>query len=374
MEFTLSHPPAHGYELGDTISGEVRYNIASQQEDITDVRLHLDGSVLVHPSKLKYEAQRSNITLVEEFQTPFQGPFTLKRQLLVWPFAFVLPATAPVNDVSVPLPPSMDHHFREGIQIRVEYNITATIRVGSDHRSAKQASKVVLVKQPTDAISLESRRYALSFPPMALQADNKNQRLRSRLRKSFGKSNTSPDAPQRSVQLEMTLPLALSADRQDPVMCCLTEDAATSDSSNNTTFVLEITEFALRRRLRWQDLLEDIRHMGTATMRPGVELNADGRLITLPDTLGLQDFIKNQELPVPLTSYNSVIPEVFLEFMIIVTVILRDRVSGRRIHSTSTLPVVIVDSATEQTMPPLYEHLEVTPDTIPPPYEDVSPR
>ena len=268
----------------------------------------------------------------------------------------------------------MDHHFREGIQIRVEYNITATIRVGSDHRSAKQASKVVLVKQPTDAISLESRRYALSFPPMALQTDGMTQRLRSRLRSSFGKPNTSPDAPQRSVQLEMTLPLALSADRQDPVMCCLTEVAASSDSPNNTTFVLEITEIALRRRLRWQNLLEDTRHIGTATMRPGVELNADGRLITLPDTLGLQDFIKNQELPVPLTSYNSVIPEVFLEFMIIVTVILRDKVSRRRVHSTSTLPVVIVDSATEQTMPPLYEHLEVTPDTIPPPYEDVSPR
>ena len=56
MEFTLSDPPAHGYEPGDTISGEVKYNIASQQENIIDVRLHLDGSVLVHPSKLKYEA------------------------------------------------------------------------------------------------------------------------------------------------------------------------------------------------------------------------------------------------------------------------------------------------------------------------------
>jgi hypothetical protein len=63
MEFTLSDPPAHGYEPGDTLSGEVRYNITAQQETI------LDGSVLVHPSKLKYEAHRSNITLVGESNT-----------------------------------------------------------------------------------------------------------------------------------------------------------------------------------------------------------------------------------------------------------------------------------------------------------------
>lgn len=111
MEFTLSDPPTHGYGPGDTVSGDIKYNIAAQQETILDVRLHLDGSLLIIPSKLKYEAHRSNITLVKESCTPFQGPFTLKRQLLVWPFAFVLPPIALVRDISVPLPPSIDHRF-----------------------------------------------------------------------------------------------------------------------------------------------------------------------------------------------------------------------------------------------------------------------
>mgnify|MGYP001312138106 CR=1 FL=1 len=82
MEFKLSDPPTYGYGPGDTVSGEIKYNIAAQQETILDVRLHLDGSLLISPSKLKYEAHRSNTSLVKESQTPFQGPFTLKRQLL----------------------------------------------------------------------------------------------------------------------------------------------------------------------------------------------------------------------------------------------------------------------------------------------------
>lgn len=371
MEFILSHPPAHGYEPGDTVSGEVKYNIVSPQENLIDVRLHLDGSALVLPSKLKYESQRSNVTLVEESQTPFQGPFTLKRQQLVWPFSFVLPETVLVRDSSVPLPPSMDHRFCEGVQIRVEYNITATVRVGSDRKSAKQASQVVLVKQPTNPTALESPTFALSFPLMYLRTDGVKQRLLSKLRSSPSKSNTKLVAAQRSVQLEITLPLAFSVDQQDAVACCLTEVTATSGSSNNTTFVLEIAEFALRRRLMWQNL-EDVQHIGTATMRPGIEMTADGQIFTLPGTLGLQDFMKIREIPDSLTSYNSAIPEVFLELTMTVTVILKYKASGRNIHSTATLPVVIVDSTSERTVPPAYENLETTTAAIPPPYEDAS--
>ena len=372
MEFTLSDPPTYGYGPGDTVSGEIKYNIAAQQETILDVRLHLDGSLLISPSKLKYEAHRSNTSLVKESQTPFQGPFTLKRQLLVWPFAFVLPSTALVKDISVSLPPSMDHRFREGVHVRVEYNITATIRIGSDHTSAKQASKVILVKQPTDPIATESRHCTLSFPPMTLRTDSMNQRLLSRLRSSSISFSTKHDAPQGSVRLEMTLPIALSAKKQDTVTCCLTEATATSENSNDTNFVLEITEFALRRRLRWQDLLEDIRLVGTVTMRPDVELDADGLLVTLPDTLGLQDFMKSQWVPASFTSYSCMIPKVSLEFIMPVTVILEHKPSGRRISSKATLPVVILSSAMEQMMPPVYERLEATQDTFPPPYEDAS--
>lgn len=372
MEFTLSDPPTYGYGPGDSVSGEVKYNIAAQQETILDVRLHLDGSLLISPSKLKYESHRSNITLVKESHTPFQGPFTLKRQLLVWPFAFVLPSTALVRDSLVPLPPSMDHRFREGVHIRVEYNVTATIRIGADHTTAKQASKVILVKQPADPTATESRHYTLSFPPMTLRTDSMNQRLLSRLRSSSINFSTKHDAPQRSVRLVMTLPVALSAKQQDAVTCCLTVATAASDNSNDTTFVLEVTEFALRRRLRWQDFLEDIRLIGTTTMRPDVELNADGELVTLPDTLGLQDFMKSSEVPASSTSYSCVITKVSLEFMMTVTVILKHKDSGRRISSKATLPVAILSSAVEQMMPPGYEQLEATQDTIPPPYEDTS--
>jgi len=368
MEFTLSDPPAHGYEPGDIVSGEVKYNIASQQETILDVRLHLDGSVLVHPSKLKYEAHRSNMTILEESQTPFQGPFTLKRQLLVWPFTFVLPATALVGDIQVPLPPSMDHIFREGIQIRVEYNVTATMRVGSDLKFAKQASKIVLVKQPTDSTTLENSSYALSFPLVTLQTRGLSQRLRSRFRGS-SKTSTDTDESPRYVTIEMALPLVLCANHHDTVKCSLSEVMETPSSPNDAVFVLEIADFALRRHVGWQDLLEDTRQIGTATMRPGIELNTDGQPITLPDTLGLYDFVKPREIPGSLTSYKSVIPAVSSEFRITVTVILKHKSTGRRMHSTANLPVAVVDSAVKRTTPPAYERLEATQGTIPPPYE-----
>jgi hypothetical protein len=264
----------------------------------------------------------------------------------------------------------MDHQFREGVHIRVGYSITATIRADSDHKSAKQASKIILVKRPADPTAIESRHYALSFPPMNLRIDRMNQRLLSRLWSSSGKFNTKFGATQRSMQLEMTLPVALFVDQQDTVTCCLAQATATSESSNDTTFVLEIAEFALRRRLRWQNLLEDVRTVGAATRLPGVELTADGQLITIPGTLGLQDFINGGEMLTSLTPYNAVIPEVTQEFMMTVTVSLKHTVSGRHIHSTATLPVVIIDAAVERTMPPIYESLNATQETIPPPYED----
>lgn len=369
MELTLLNSPAGGYEPGDTLSGEVRYNIAAQQENIRDVRLHLDGSVLVHPFKLKYEAHRSKITVLEESQTPFQGPFTLKRQLLVWPFAFVLPEASSTGDSLVPLPPSINHQFREGVQIRVEYNLTATIRLGSDHRSAKQASRVVLVRHSPNPAELEHGGYALSFPPATLQTNDLAQRILSRFRGSSRKSRTSSHVSHESLQLEMTMPLTLSSKRKDAVTCCLTGHVGTGDGSYDTTVVLDAIEFVLRSRLKWKDLLEDVRHVGTAIMRPGTELSTDGQPAVLPDTLHLQDFIRNGEILASLQSWNSVVPEISLNFTVTVTAILRHKTSGRRIESTATLPVVIIDSNAKHTLPPAYERLDVVEEVVPPSYE-----
>jgi hypothetical protein len=170
----------------------------------------------------------------------------------------------------------------------------------------------------------------------------------------------------------MTLPVTLSIDQQDTVTCCLAETTATGDSSNDTTFILEIAEFVLRRRLVWQNLLEDVRTIGAATRLPGLQLTADGQPITLPGTLGLQDFTNGGEMFASLTTYNAVIPEVTQEFMMTVTVSLKHTVSGRHIHSTATLPVVVIDVDAERTMPPTYERLDATQEIVPPPYEDAA--
>lgn len=207
---------------------------------------------------------------------------------------------------------------------------------------------------------------------MTLRTDSIDQRLRSKLRSVSSRPNVNAEATQRSVELEMTLPVALCVDQQNTVTCCFTEATVTSGSSDNTAFVLEIAEFALRCRLRWQNLLEDVRTIGSATRFPDVDLTADGQLVILANTLGLSDFMNGRETLASLTSYNSVIPEVSRDFTMTVTVSLKHKVSGRRIHPTATLPVVIMGSTAEQTMPPDYERLEATQETTPPPHEDAS--
>ena len=135
MDFTLATSIC---KPGDILSGVLKYNITGKQEIILDARIDFNGSVLIHPTKIKYEAHRKHKIFIEESKILFQGPFTLKRQVLDWPFSFALPAMSTVDDSFIPLPPSMNHHFREGLEIRVDYGITATIRLGSNHSSARQ--------------------------------------------------------------------------------------------------------------------------------------------------------------------------------------------------------------------------------------------
>jgi hypothetical protein len=52
-----------------------------------------------------------------------------------------------------------------------------------------------------------------------------------------------------------------------------------------------------------------------------------------------------------------------------VTAILKHKSSGRRIQTKAAVPVVIVGSIADGLSPPDYERLEVTEESVPPPYE-----
>jgi hypothetical protein len=368
MELTLLDPPAMGYEPGDTLAGELKYNITSQQEIILDVLLHLDGNVFIHTSKLKYEAHRASTTLVKESQVPFQGPFTLKQQTLVWPFQFKLPAASIIGDAPIPLPPSMDHHFREGLQIRVEYSITATIRYGPNS-SAKQRSKVVLVRPTRDAMAIDGRSYSLSLPAMEYRTSVSPKTLKSTLRGLTTRPRAHSDSPKQILELEVTMPSMLSSEQQHTITCSLNDSTGTCGDSSDATFVLEVLELVLRCRLAWKDMLEEIRNIGIVTNRPGTELIADGRSIRLPNTVQLQDFVDHREASTPPHSYDSVLPKVSLGYTLTVTAILKHKSSGRRIQTKASVPVLVVGSVADDLSPPDYERLEGTEESIPPPYE-----
>lgn len=368
MEFSLSGP-SQFYRPGDILSGTLKYDITAQQETILDARIHLNGSVLIHPTKHKYESYRMSKTFLEESQTLFQGPFTLKRQELSWTFNFTLPTMSTIDESLAPLPPSMDHQFREGLLIRVAYNITATIRTGSDHKSAKQASKIVLVKPPMNPAISADRSYNAMFPPIEILRKDLSNHSRLRFWNKSSSSKNGSDLPPHTLHLEMRLPSTLSSSQHDAITCCLKDDAEKIDDLHDTTFVLEICELVLRSRSTWHNLLEESQHVGTVTMRPDIRLKPDGKPATTSDTIGLQDFITGRRMPSSLESYDLVLPPVSQESTLTVTAILRNQESGHRIHTKSTTPVFVLASNTQTALPPAYDRVETAEEVVPPAYE-----
>lgn len=351
---------------GDILSGSLKYNIKAQQETILDARIHFNGSVLVHPTKTKYEAHRKNEIFIEESKTLFQGPFTLKQQVLEWPFSFTLPAMSIVDNSLVPLPPSMDQHFREGLEIRVEYSITATIRLGSKHSSTKQETKVVLVKPPLDPTMLAD--HTATFPPIELQSKDLSNHSRLKFWNKTNPSKIGSPVSRHTLQLEMKLPATLSQSRQDTITCTLKTTSEDSAATQYMTFVLEVCELVLRCHSRFHDLLEEVQHIGTVILRPGVHLKADGQSVTIPYTIGLRDFTRDRRTPSSLDSYDSFSPKVSQESMLTVAVILTNKINGHHMHTKLSLPIVVYDAAARGVPPPAYNPIETLDETIPPTY------
>lgn len=102
-------------------------------------------------------------------------------------------------------------------------------------------------------------------------------------------------------------------------------------------------------------------------MRPGTEIYADGRSVSLPDTFRLED-LASQENPSLLQSYDSLIPEVSLDFTLAAIVVLRHETSGRHLVLDASLPVAVHGSTASNLFPPAYRCYEIADETIPPPY------
>jgi hypothetical protein len=367
MELVLSNPPAAGYNAGDNVSGLLKYNIASEQETVYDVCLNFDGSVMINPTKFKYETHRSHMTLIEESRTLFQGPFTMKRQLLVWPFSFTIPATAITGGLEVPLPPTMDFLFREGLRVSVKYNITATIRFGLDHIFGKQETRVVYVKPSTNIATLRRYSGTISFPTMEFQTNGELGLPRSSIWDFFSRPEIVSPTLRQTLHLEMKLPSALLYDQQEHVTLCLSGTTEAGNTLSDPKFIIETFELVLRSRLIWQNHLQIRRHIGTLTMRPGTEIDADGQFVSLPDTFQLQDFAGQRETPL-LQSYDSVIPEVSFGFTLAAIVVLRHKTSRRHLILRASFPVVLHGSTASNLFPPAYRDHEALEESGPPPY------
>ncbi|KAM0704629.1 hypothetical protein Q7P35_008863 [Cladosporium inversicolor] len=115
MELTLIDSPVNGYNPGDEVSGVIRYDTASDQGTIHDVRLYFDGNLFIRPFEYRFEAHRSAVTLVEQSRILFDGPFTLRRQQMNWHFTLAIPSNVTISGLGYPVPPSMDHRFRKGL-------------------------------------------------------------------------------------------------------------------------------------------------------------------------------------------------------------------------------------------------------------------
>jgi hypothetical protein len=355
------------------VTGLLKYDITAQEETIRDVRLDFDGRVVTSPFKLKYEAHRSIVTLVEQSQTLFHGPSTLKRQLLAWPFTFTIPTCTTVEGCEVPLPPSMDHRFREGILVNVRYSITATVWSDSDPDCSRQQRRVLTVRPSTALITLRRRSCTLSFPTITFQTHPEPEASWSRLWEVFSCSEVDPSAQrQQTLHLELTLPSTLLFDQQESVTCRLSGSTASENVLSDPRFVIETLEFVLRSSLKWRDALQLQRHIGTTTRRPGTEIHADGQPVSLAESFGLRDLVHHhrRETALPLLqSYDSVVPEMSLRFHLTATVVLKHEASGRLLVSSASVPVEVHGAtAVDSLFPPAYSCHEAVEEMGPPPY------
>lgn len=367
MEIVLPDPPAAGYNPGDEVSGLLKYNFVSEQETIHDVRLDFDGASMVNPIKYKYETHRSKVTLTKQSRTLFQGPFTLKRQLLVWSFTFTIPATAISGDLEVPLPPTMDVLFREGVRISVKYSITATIRFGVDYVFGKQETRTVFVKPSVDIAKLQRHNQSIPFPVMDFQKDSEPESSESSFWDFFSRPEMPSPTLQQTLHFETRLPSTLLHDEQETISCSLSSLTESENTLSDPRFVIETFELVLRSRLTWQNQLQIQGRIGTLTMRPGAVIYADGQPVALPDTFRLQDFASQGETHL-LQSYDSVIPEMSLSFTLTAIVVLRHETSRRYLVLRASHPVVLHSSTAGIALPPAYQTCDTAEETAPPPY------
>jgi hypothetical protein len=378
MELVLATAPAAGYNPGDDVTGLLKYDITSQEETIRVVRLDFDGRAATTPLKLKFEAHRSIVTLVGQSRTLFHGPSTLKRQLLAWPFTFTIPTSTTVEGSEVPLPPSMDHRFREGVLVNVRYSITATVWSGSDSDCGRQQTRVLTVRPSTVLTTLRRRSYTLAFPTMTFQTHPEPEAPWSRLWGVFTCSeevDSSAPRQQQVLHLELTLPSTLLLDQQESVTCRLMSGSTAPENvfPSDPRFVIETLEFVLRSNLKWQDALQFQRHIGTTIRRPGTEIHVDGQSVSLAESFGLRDLVhhhRDRETAVPLLqSYDSVVPEVSLRFRLTATAVLKHEASGRILVSSASVPVIVHGAtAADSLFPPAYSCQEVLDEMGPPPY------
>ena len=226
---------------------------------------------------------------------------------------------------------------------------------------------MILVKPPMDPTMLAD--HTSIFPRIELLSKDSSNHSRLKFWNKTNSSKTNSRVSRHTLQLEMNFPSTLSHSRQDTITCYLKNITEDSDAMQDITFVLEVCELVLRCRSRWNDLLEDVQHIGTVVLRPGIHLRADGRLFIIPDTIGLRDFTSDRRMASSLDSYDSLLPNVSQKLTLTVTAILRNQVSGHRIHTTSSMPVFVLDYTTQSILPPAYNRLEAEAEAVPPAYE-----
>lgn len=344
----------------------VTYDTASDQATIYDVRLYFDGNLFIRPFKCKFEPHRSSVTLVEESQVLFRGPFTLRRQRMNWNFTLEVPSTVTTNGGAAPVPPSMDHRFREGLQITVRYIIAATVRLGSDPVSAHQKPEILNVRPLIELTAYECWRRTLLFPALEICTDYAPQLSRLRFWSISSWVGIDSGGPKQTFQFEMTLPSMLFLDQRETVVCSMKTIAGMDHSSGHDMFCITKLEFILRSRLTWQDRLQILQCVATTTTRPGTEGFDDGHPVPLPETIGPQGFRNNGMMTAPSHSYDSVFPKVSHTFTLVVKAAVSHVQNGSLFHFKGSLPVIVHEEAVTEVSPPAYSCSDVV-EIIPPP-------
>lgn len=212
-----------GYFLpGETLSGNVVYNILKEQEQLQDASIEFTGKIYTEVTRNAGNNNRVRekeiVRLFHFRKSLYQGNYTMKAQTLSWPFEFQFPTAAGytrrddanpkfARSGSIPLPPSFVHEtgsFNRRGNCYIKYKLKAYVNNTKTFGSKNIERPLILRHGETGPLPSPSLG-SVQLPPASWQSRKLRQESHSFSQKMAHVFTSNPELRNPSINFQATL-------------------------------------------------------------------------------------------------------------------------------------------------------------------------